>query len=73
MSDSQPSRSDIQINKKKEKNNFLEYFFEDYWDIFIGISSILVAFYIHNSHSSIVFSTLFAAIGIGALSLTVSE
>ena len=69
MSDSQPNRSNEQI---EEKESFFEYFFEDYWDIFVGIIAIAVAFYFHHSHS-IILSTLFAAIGIGSLSLTVSE
>ena len=69
LSDSQPNRSET-ANEKKE--NFFEFFFEDYWDIFVGIISIGIAFYFHHHHS-IVLSTLFAAIGIGSLSLTVSE
>ena len=69
MSDSQPNRSS---EKTEENENFFEYFFEDYWDIFVGIFAIAIAFYFHHSHS-IILSTLFAAIGIGSLSLTVSE
>ena len=67
--DSQPERSNT---PEEQKESFLEYFFEDYWDIFVGILSIGMAFYFHHNHSMIL-STLFAAIGIGSLSLTVSE
>ncbi len=66
MSDSQPSPS------SQEHGSFFEYFLEDYWDIFVGIFSIAIAFWFHHEHN-IVLSTLFAAIGIGSLSLTVSE
>jgi Ca2+:H+ antiporter len=70
--------SEIQNNDTDEehlekKESFYEYFFEDYWDIFVGIISIGIAFYLHHTHSGILLSTLFAAVGIGALSLTVSE
>ncbi len=68
--DSQPERSSKQNDEHKE--SFYEYFLEDYWDIFVGIASIAVAFYFHHNHS-ILLSTLFAAVGIGSLSLTVSE
>ena len=47
-------------------------FIEDYWDIFVGIISIAVSFYFHNSGLQFL-ATLFAAMGIGALSLSVSE
>ncbi len=52
-------------------SNFRD-FIEDYWDIFIGILSIVTAFYFHHNGLSLI-ATLFAAIGIGALSLSVSE
>ncbi len=55
-----------------EKESFYEYFFEDYWDIFVGILAIAVAMFLHH-HNHIILSTLSAAIGIGALSLTISE
>lgn len=55
-----------------EKESFYEYFFEDYWDIFVGILAIAIAMFLHHHHH-IILSTLSAAIGIGALSLTVSE
>jgi Ca2+:H+ antiporter len=50
----------------------IRYFIEDYWDIFIGVVSIALAF-IFNSQNESSLSTLFAAIGIAALSLTVAE
>jgi len=50
----------------------IRYFIEDYWDIFIGITSIALAFIFHAQHDSLM-ATLFAAIGIAALSLTVAE
>ena len=52
-------------------SNFRD-FIEDYWDIFIGIISIITAFYFHNNGLELL-ATLFAAMGIGALSLSVSE
>ena len=56
----------------EKKDNKLKYFIEDYWDIFLGIVSILIAFYFHKLGQGGM-ATLFAAIGIGSLSLTVSE
>jgi len=53
-------------------DNKFRYFAEDYWDIFLGILSILIAFYFHKIGQGAL-ATLFAAIGIGSLSLTVSE
>lgn len=50
----------------------VRYFIEDYWDIFIGVVSIALAFVFHLQHESSL-ATLFAAIGIAALSLTVAE
>ena len=47
-------------------------FIEDYWDIIVGIISIVAAFYFHDSGLRLL-ATIFAAIGIGALSLSVSE
>ncbi len=54
------------------KANKFKYFIDDYWDIFLGIISIVLAFYFHEHHKMII-STLFAAISIGSLSITVSE
>lgn len=50
----------------------IRYFIEDYWDIFIGIASIALAV-MFNAQEESSLSTLFAAIGIAALSLTVAE
>ena len=50
----------------------IRYFIEDYWDIFVGIVAIVLAFIFHAQHESML-ATLFSAIGIAALSLTVAE
>lgn len=50
----------------------IRYFIEDYWDIFIGVASIALAV-MFNAQQESSLSTLFAAIGIAALSLTVAE
>jgi len=50
----------------------LKYIIEDYWDIVVGIIAILAAIMMHKSGNGTM-ATLFAAIGIAALSLTVSE
>ncbi len=50
----------------------IRYFIEDYWDIFIGIAAIALAFMFHAQHDSLL-ATIFAAVGIAALSLTVAE
>lgn len=50
----------------------IRYFIEDYWDIFVGVAFIILAFIFHTQHESAI-ATLFAAIGIAALSLTVAE
>lgn len=56
----------------QKENKKLKYFIEDYWDIFLGVMSVLLAFYFHKNGQGGM-ATLFAAIGIGSLSLTVSE
>ncbi len=59
----------ISITLKDKK---FKYFVEDYWDIFLGIVTIIIAFYFHKiGHKEL--STLFSAISIGCLSITVSE
>jgi len=50
----------------------LKYIIEDYWDIAIGIIAVLLAVMMHQSGNGSM-ATMFAAIGIAALSLTVSE
>ncbi len=64
---------DICSNSNSEvPQNKFKYFVEDYWDIFLGVLSVFVAFYFHkNGHSGL--ATLFAALSIGSLSITVSE
>ena len=47
-------------------------FVDDYWDIFVGSVATLIAFYFH-SHGLGLMATIFAAIGVGAFSLSVSE
>ncbi len=47
-------------------------FTEDYWDIFVGVGSILLSLYFHKLGFG-GFATFFAAVGIGCLSLSVSE
>lgn len=59
-------------NKQLKLNKKIEFFIEDYWDIFLGLLSILCAMYFHAIGQSGI-ATLLAAIGIGALSITVSE
>ena len=61
----------MEITLEKKDNNF-KFFIEDYWDICLGVLSIVIAFYFHKSGQGGL-ATLFAAIGIGSLSLTVSE
>lgn len=56
----------------KNSNNKLRYFLEDYWEIFLGVISILLAFYFHKQGDDII-STILAAIGIASLSLTIAE
>ncbi|MBU0631225.1 sodium:proton exchanger [bacterium] len=59
-------------SSSSEGDSRLKYFVDDYWDIFVGVLSIAISFYFHH-HGFEVLATLFAAIGIGALSLSVSE
>lgn len=50
----------------------LKYYIEDYWDIVLGITAVLIAFYFHSNGQGAM-ATLMAAIGIASLSLTVAE
>jgi len=50
----------------------LKYIIEDYWDIAVGIIAVIAAIIMHKSGNGSM-ATLFAAMGIAALSLTVSE
>lgn len=47
-------------------------FFKDYWDIIVGVFALILAVFFHFSHFSLL-STIFAAIGIGSLAVTISE
>ncbi len=49
-----------------------KFWIEDYWDIFLGITGIIIAIVLHKSGYGYL-ATLFAALGIASLSLTVSE
>ena len=46
--------------------------FKEYWDIFVGFSALFLAIIFHLQNISIL-ATFFAAIGIGALAVTISE
>jgi len=59
-------------NSSETPQSSFRYFVEDYWDIFVGIISVLISFYLHKSGQSGL-ATLFAAIAIGCLSITVAE
>lgn len=59
--------NDIVGNKSNWK-----YYVEDYWDIVVGIVAIVTAIFMHKSGFGAM-ATALAAIGIAALSLTVSE
>jgi len=55
----------------QEENKFISYI-EDYWDIYIGIICVALAFYFHHNHIDTL-ATIVSAIAIGTLSLTVAE
>lgn len=55
-----------------EQTHNLKYYVEDYWDIVVGVLAILIALFMHQSGQGHI-ATLFSAIGIAALSVTVSE
>ena len=54
------------------KASKLSAYLEDYWDIFIGIICVALAFYFHH-HEMDTLATIASAVAIGTLSLTVSE
>jgi len=60
------------VNVVEKMDNKFKFFVQDYWDIFLGIFTILLAFYFHKNGEGAL-ATLFAAVVIGSLSLTVSE
>ena len=57
---------------KMVKNSHLMGYIEDYWDIIVGVIAIIAAIILHKN-GNVYMSTAFAAMGIAALSLTVSE
>lgn len=62
----------METNTKIEYSNNLKYYIEDYWDIVVGIASIIIAMILHKNGNGAM-ATAMAAIGIASLSLTVSE
>ena len=62
----------MDTNTNLENSSSLRYYIEDYWDIIVGIISIVIAIILHKNGNGGV-ATAMAAIGIAALSLTVSE
>lgn len=62
----------MDTNTKVVKSSSIKDYIEDYWDIFVGVVSIVIAMILHkNGHGAM--ATAMAAVGIAALSLTVSE
>lgn len=58
------------LNIKNSSN--IKYYIEDYWDIVVGIIAIIFAIFMHKNGQAAM-ATAMAAVGIAALSLTVSE
>lgn len=59
-------------NAETEYSVQLKYYIQDYWDIVVGILAVIAAIMMHHGGNGSM-ATMFAAIGIAALSLTVSE
>ena len=59
-------------NTSLENSSSLKYYIEDYWDIVVGILSIVIALILHKNGNGGM-ATAMASIGIAALSLTVAE
>ena len=58
-------------NDIQKENHFISYL-QDYWDIYVGVFCVALAFYFnHNNMDTL--ATIVAAVAIGTLSLTVSE
>jgi len=57
--------------RQHEENKYVE-IFKDYWDIFVGFTSLPLAVLFHLQGIPLL-ATLFAAIGIGSLAVTISE
>lgn len=58
--------------RQSDESHSIGYYIEDYWDIVVGLIAILSSFYLH-FHGFGTLATVTSAIGIAALSLTVSE
>ncbi len=59
-------------NGNLEHSSNWKYYVEDYWDIVVGIIAVVTALFMHKTGQGAM-ATVFAAIGIASLSLTVSE
>lgn len=59
-------------NGNLEHSSNWKYYVEDYWDIVVGIIAVITALFMHKTGQGAM-ATVFAAIGIASLSLTVSE
>ena len=55
-----------------KKESMISSYLEDYWDIYVGVFCVGLAFYFHH-HDMGTLATIASAIAIGTLSLTVSE
>lgn len=62
----------MEPQRRGEEPHSISYYVEDYWDIVVGFFAIFLAFYLHSKGLGL-FATIAAAVGITALSLTVSE
>ncbi len=56
----------------QDSSSSLSEFIEDYWDIFLGITAAVLAYFLHKAHMNYL-ATFIAALSIVALSVTVSE
>ncbi|WP_297432293.1 sodium:proton exchanger [Sulfurimonas sp.] len=55
----------------QEENKFISYL-QDYWDIYVGVFCVALAFYFYHNNMDAL-ATIVSAVAIGTLSLTVSE
>ena len=62
----------MEPQRHSDASHSFSYYVEDYWDIVVGTLAIIIAFYLHYQGLGTL-ATIAAAIGIAALSLTVSE
>ncbi len=58
-------------NSIQKENHFISYL-QDYWDIYVGVFCVALAFYFYHNDMGIL-ATIVSAVAIGTLSLTVSE